>query len=170
MIKEHGGIQWPYPEAGEPPIQERRLFENGRFFHPDEKARFFFEEIDSVPEKLDKEYPFVLLTGRGTVAQWHTQTRTGKVEMLKKMYQEDPYLEINPIDANRLQIRKDEWVTVYSRRGRVKARAFICDKVKPSTVFMPMHYFETNILTFPSFDPYSREPSYKYASVNVLPE
>ena len=79
-------------------------------------------------------------------------------------------MEINFRDADRLQIRKDDWVTVYSRRGRVKARAFVCDNVNPGIVFMPMHYFETNILTFPSFDPYSREPSYKYASVNVLPE
>jgi len=40
--------------------------------------------------------------------------------------------------------------------------------VNSGTVFMPMHYYETNILTFPSFDPYSRQPSYKYAIVNVL--
>ena len=169
MIKDHGGIQWPYHDSDEPPVQERRLFEDGRFFHPDGKARFFFEEIEPVPEEPCKEYPFVLLTGRGTVVQWHTQTRTGKVEKLKKMYPEDPYVEINFEDADRLQIRKDDWVTVYSRRGRVKVRAFVCDKVNSGTVFMPMHYYETNILTFPSFDPYSREPSYKYAIVNVLP-
>jgi assimilatory nitrate reductase catalytic subunit len=32
---------------------------------------------------------------------------------------------------------------------------------------MAMHYPETNQLTFPFFDPESREPSYKYAAVRV---
>lgn len=170
MIKEHGGIQWPYPEGNGQPAQERRLFEDGRFFHTDGKARFYFEEIESAPEEPDIEYPFVLLTGRGTVAQWHTQTRTAKVEMLKKMCPKEPYVEINHKDADRLHIQRGDWVNILSRRGRVKARAFVSDKMDPGIVFMPMHYYETNILTFPSFDPYSREPSYKYASVNVLPE
>lgn len=34
---------------------------------------------------------------------------------------------------------------------------------------MPMHYAETNRLTYPSFDPYSHEPMYKLAAVKIRP-
>ena len=57
---------------------ERRLFEDGLFDHWDRKARFLFETPRDAPELAENEYSFVLLTGRGTVSQWHTQTRTGK--------------------------------------------------------------------------------------------
>jgi hypothetical protein len=32
-----------------------------------------------------------------------------------------------------------------------------------------MHSPETNFLTYPAFDPVSREPSYKYAAVSLRP-
>ncbi|MFC1868722.1 molybdopterin oxidoreductase family protein [Thermodesulfobacteriota bacterium] len=167
MIQGSGGIQWPYPENNSSTAQERRLFEDRKYFHSDEKARFIFSDINPVPEKSDQEFPFILLTGRGTVAQWHTQTRTGKVETLKKMYPEEPYVEINIEDADHLQIKNDDWVKVYSRRGEVDVRALVSDRTSPGELFMPMHYIETNQLTFPSFDPQSRQPSYKYAAANL---
>jgi assimilatory nitrate reductase catalytic subunit len=170
MIDRQGGIQWPFPEDGISRGQERRLFEDGRYFHPDGKAKFFFSDIMPVPEEPGKDYPFVLLTGRGTVAQWHTQTRTGKVEMLKKMYPEDAYVEINPEDAERLNIKQNGKVIVRSKRGKVEVKAMVGDSVKSGELFMPMHYFETNQLTFPAFDPDSKEPSYKYAAVNIEPK
>jgi len=53
-----------FPEGAAAPVQERRLFEDGRFFHPME-GQILFEKIAPVPEATT-EYPFVLLTGRGT--------------------------------------------------------------------------------------------------------
>lgn len=44
------GIQWPYRLGHERPQQERRLFEDGRFFHPDGLARFAIESSD-LPER-----------------------------------------------------------------------------------------------------------------------
>ncbi|MNC95920.1 Nitrate reductase [compost metagenome] len=58
-------------------------------------------------------------------------------------------------------------VIVRSRRGRVRARAFVTHVVQPGTLFMPMHDPGTNLLTYPSFDPYSRQPSYKACAVRV---
>ena len=34
-------------------------------------------------------------------------------------------------------------------------------------VFIPMHFADTNKLTLASFDPYSRQPSYKACAVKV---
>ena len=66
---------------------------DGHFFHADGKARFIWSEPRPLPETPDAQYPFLLLTGRGSAAQWHTQTRTAKSEVLKKLYPADVYVE-----------------------------------------------------------------------------
>ncbi|HME53592.1 MAG TPA: molybdopterin oxidoreductase family protein [Candidatus Lokiarchaeia archaeon] len=168
FIIQNGGVQWPYPEnAPNPPEQERRLFESQQFYHEDERATFLFEDVEPAPELPDDEYPFVLLTGRGSVAQWHTQTRTSKVPVLVKMAPKDAYVDINAEDADRLEISNGDHVTVKSRRGEAIVDAKISDEVLPGQVFMPMHYPETNRLTYPSFDKYSHQPMYKYSTVSL---
>jgi assimilatory nitrate reductase catalytic subunit len=168
MIDEMRGVQWPLPEGQEPaPAEERRLFADGRFFHADGRAKLLFEEPRKQPETTDKNYPLVLLTGRGTSSQWHTGTRTNKSAVLRKLFPEDAYVEISPQDARDGQIKQNEWVVVESRRGRVLARAFVSHVVRPGQCFMPMHYAKVNQLTFAAFDPYSRQPSYKNCAVRV---
>lgn len=162
MIDDCGGIQWPFPSGADaPPPVHRRLFADGRFFHPDGRARFLFEPPRRPPELPSPTYPFTLLTGRGSAAQWHTQTRTRNSPVLRKLYPAEPYVEVNPADATRLSIKPEEWVVVETQRGRARARAFITPTVAPGQLFLPMHYEGTNRLTDPVFDPYSRQPSYK---------
>jgi len=171
MLELKRGIQWPLPEgAAVDRRSQRRLFEDGAFFTPDRKARLIFEAPRPMPEKPDTEYPLLLLTGRGTSAQWHTQTRTAKSDVLRKLYSEEPYVEIHPDDAKRHGISSDDWVSIESRRGRMRARAFITHIVVEGHVFVPMHYSETNQLTYPCVDPYSRQPSYKAAAVRLVVE
>jgi assimilatory nitrate reductase catalytic subunit len=162
------GVQWPLP-AGEPcaPREERRLFADGRFFHPDGRARFVFGEPQRVPEPTDAAYPFTLLTGRGSASQWHTLTRTGKSRVLDKLGAITPYVEISPIDAAALGIAPGQRVIIESRRGQMAARAFVTHGVQPRQLFVPMHYARTNQLTFAAFDPESRQPAYKQCAVSV---
>ncbi|MEI6714873.1 MAG: nitrate reductase [Verrucomicrobiota bacterium] len=167
QLDENGGIQWPWTGGPENPVQERRLFEDGKYYHADQKARFLFEEPRAMPEPTDEAFPFVLLTGRGTSSQWHTQTRTGKSAVLRKMAPEFVYLELNPEDAGRLKIKDQALVEVSSRRGRLVATALVSGSVNPGQVFLPMHYATVNQLTYPSFDPYSRQPSYKACAVQI---
>jgi assimilatory nitrate reductase catalytic subunit len=169
MLDERGGVQWPYPESGGDDAQERRLFADGRFHHADGRAKFCFEAPRPMPESPTSRYPLLLLTGRGTSAQWHTQTRTNKSPVLRQLYPRELYLEINPADARRLGIKPNEYVAVESQRGKIKAKAYVTPAVKPGQVFLPMHYGDTNKLTHPHFDPYSRQPSYKDCAVEVRP-
>lgn len=171
-----GGIQWPWSAAdarasasGIPADEsvQRRLFADGRFFTPDGRAKFLFTDVVPLPEMPDADYPFFLLTGRGTMHQWHTQTRTGKVEMLKKMYPVESYAEVNPADAEKLGIESGSVLRITGRRGTVEVKAMVKDSVRSGTVFLPMHYPEANYLTFPLFDPYSRQPSYKFGAVKI---
>jgi anaerobic selenocysteine-containing dehydrogenase len=194
MIDQCGGIQWPWEASvgsGLPrvrdeegvvaedltpdtshaalPPTERRLFENGRFYHADGKAKFLFDQPRPVAEPTDPDFPFVLLTGRGTSAQWHTNTRTGKSDVLRKLYPANAYVEINPKDAAQLKIAPNTTVTIVSRRGRVECAAFITANVQEGQVFVPMHYGIANRLTRSEFDPHSRQPSFKYCAVRVEP-
>jgi assimilatory nitrate reductase catalytic subunit len=169
MLDDCGGVQWPWIDEASQPAQERRLFEDGRFFHRDGRARFLFEIPSPMPEPPDAEYPLLLLTGRGSSAQWHTQTRTAKSDVLRKLSAESPYVEINERDAARFGISPGAKVCLTSRRGRVEAHAFVTLTVQPGQVFMPMHYAMTNQLTLPVFDPHSRQPAYKACAVRIEP-
>ena len=115
-------------------------------------------------------YPYILLTGRGTASQWHTQTRTAKSAVLRKLYPQTIYIEINLHDAEQLGIAAEDWVTVESRRGKVRAKAFLTPTVRRGQLFLPMHYETANQLTDAVFDPYSRQPSYKSCAVRVKKE
>jgi assimilatory nitrate reductase catalytic subunit len=58
-------------------------------------------------------------------------------------------------------------VRVASQRGQVIVRAFVTHVVPKGQVFISMHSATTNRLTFPAFDPYSRQPAYKACAVFV---
>ncbi|MGB0344535.1 MAG: molybdopterin oxidoreductase family protein [Coraliomargarita sp.] len=165
QLEHAGGIQWPYPEGSEGLPTQRRLFGDGRFYHADQRARFLCEAPRAMPEPPCEEYPFLLLTGRGTSSQWHTQTRTAKSAVLRKLYPEDAYFEIHPEDATRLEIAPNTPVQISSRRGHMKATAILTPTVQPGQIFLPMHYAKTNQLTADAYDPYSLQPSYKACAV-----
>jgi assimilatory nitrate reductase catalytic subunit len=78
-------------------------------------------------------------------------------------------VEIHPADAARLTIRDGEPVIVRSRRGQIEAIAYLAPTVAAGQVFIPMHYPDVNRLTFPSFDPHSRQPGYKACAVALWP-
>jgi assimilatory nitrate reductase catalytic subunit len=166
-IDRNGGIQWPFPRGAGPPAAERRLFEDGHYFHDDGRARLVFEEPRPVGEGLSARYPLGLLTGRGSSSQWHTQTRTAKSAVLRSLAPEAPYVEIAPDDAAARSIRPHDWVIVSSARGSMRARAVVTPTVGSGQVFVPMHYATTNQLTASEFDRYSRQPSYKTGAVEV---
>jgi assimilatory nitrate reductase catalytic subunit len=168
MIDEAGGVQWPFPRGETPMVaDERRLFADGRFFHTDGRARFLFEDPRPVAEPTTEEFPLMLLTGRGSSSDWHTRTRTGKSAVLRSLGNEEPYVELSPADAAARAIGAGDWAEVASARGSMRARAVVTPTVAAGQVFVPMHYVETNRLTNPSFDPYSRQPSYKSGAVEV---
>ncbi len=168
QIDAQGGIQWPCTAAAEAEDQQRRLFEDGRFYHPDGRAKFLFEDPRPLTEPPTDRYPFILLTGRGTASQWHTQTRTCQSAVLRKLYPAKQFVEINPADARRLQIGPGDRTIVESQRGQVVAQAVLTHAVQAGQVFISMHDHTANQLTDAVFDPYSKQPSYKSCAVRLL--
>ncbi len=169
LIDQLGGIQWPFPASMDKSqvqdLQSRRLFENGVYYTPNGKAKILFSPPAEMPEAPDSAYPFLMLTGRGTSSQWHTQTRTAKSDILKKLYPENVYLEIHPADARKLDLQEGDAVIIRSRRGEMTASAYLAPTVQQGQIFIPMHYREVNQLTHAAFDPHSRQPNYKACAV-----
>lgn len=172
-IEAEGGIQWPFRagEADLPPEtrRERRLFADGRFYHADGRARFFFEPPRPLPEPPDDAYPFLLLTGRGSSAQWHTGSRTDKSAVLRRLAPTVLTVELHPDDALVLRIAAGDRVELRSRRGTAIAIAVVTATVQPGQVFLPLHFEAVNRLTSATFDPYSRQPAYKACAVALRP-
>jgi assimilatory nitrate reductase catalytic subunit len=80
------------------------------------------------------------------------------------------WLEMNPVDAERLKLRSHDHVTVISRRGKVADLELrITSIIAPGQVFMPFHFAETNSnrVTLGAFDPISREPNFKQCAVRI---
>ena len=155
------------PQSAIDDRHHRRLFADGRFFHGDGRARFIFDPPRPLPELPDAEYPFLLLTGRGSSAQWHTGSRTEKSAVLRKLAPSVLTIELHPDDAERLTIGSGSRLLVRSRRGSAEAIAVVTATVRQGEVFLPMHFEAVNRLTLAVFDPHSRQPAYKACAVSL---
>ena len=162
------GIQWPCREGEELEADERRLFEDGKYYTPSGKAKFIFEDVTENPNATNEEFPFNLNTGRGTVGQWHTHTRTREIQAVINIVPQKAYVDINRKDAEKLDIKENDEVLIHSSNGHTsKFIARLTDNLKEKDLYAPIHYIETNLLTPSVFDPYSKEPSYKTVQVNI---
>src|SRR6185312_5507258 len=119
------------------------------------------------------ELPLVLTTGR-IRDQWHTMTKTGKVNKLKK-HIDSPFVEMHPLDAQMRSIKDGDPVDITNGRGSVRVNAKITSDIKSGVVFLPMHwgrilnksFARANNLTNILVDPISKEPDFKFSAVEV---
>ncbi|XZL86254.1 molybdopterin-dependent oxidoreductase [Clostridium perfringens] len=167
-LRDSKGIQWPCREGEELESDERRLFEDGKYYTSSGKAKLIFEDVTENPNATNEEFPFNLNTGRGTVGQWHTHTRTREIQAVTNIVSQKAYVDINRKDAERLDIKENDEVLIHSSNGHTsKFIARLTDNLKEKDLYAPIHYIETNLLTPSVFDPYSKEPSYKTVQVNI---
>jgi formate dehydrogenase (coenzyme F420) alpha subunit len=158
------GLHWPCPTADHPGTP---ILHTQKFATPDGLGIFSPIEFKPPAEVPDKEYPYILTTGR-ILWQWHTGTMTRRSESLER---EAPtgWIEINPEDAKALGIRNDEVVKVSTRRGTINIPAKVTPDIKKGVMFIPFHYVEyaANVLTNNALDPIAKIPEYKACSVKV---
>ncbi len=158
------GRQWPYPEGREAELsdEQRRLYADGKFFTPSGKAKFIFEEPLENPIPVTEEFPLVFNTGRGTVGQWHTQSRTKEVKFVEDVSLKKAYLYMNTRLAEENGIQERDMIRVFSSNGQnAEFMVKVTDNVQYGELYAPIHYIECNKLTPSSYDKYSREPNYK---------
>ncbi|MBR1660157.1 MAG: molybdopterin-dependent oxidoreductase [Oscillospiraceae bacterium] len=158
------GRQWPYPEGREAEFdqEQRRLYEDGRFFTPSGKAKLVFEEPMENPCPVTEEYPLVFNTGRGTVGQWHTQSRTKEVKFVEDVSLKKAYLYMNRRLAEENGVKEMDEVRVFAPNGQSADFAVkLTDNVQYGELYAPIHYIECNRLTPSVYDKYSKDPNYK---------
>ena len=167
-------VQWPASsEDGDDRNPVRYLDGDGlRFATPSGRAVFFPRPHMDPKELPDDDYPFVLNTGR-LQHQWHTLTKTGKVDRLNKL-DPGPFVEINPADAAALGVSEGDQVEIGSRRGRAVLPAVVSDRVLPGACFAPFHwndlfgeYLSVNAVTSDAVDPLSFQPELKVCAVSL---
>ena len=164
-----GGIQWPLPgrgaddrgaaSAGSSPTAGSSTPTAGRGSSSRTRGR--------CPSRPTRDYPLHAADRPRQPSQWHTQTRTAQVGRAPQALSRATATSRSTRPTPRGSAsRPDEWVVVESRRGQVRARGVRHARpCTPGQVFLPMHDAATNRLTFPAFDPYSRQPAYKACAV-----
>jgi len=135
------------------------------FLTPDKKGNLFFVENKLLSEKTNLEYSFILLTGR-TRDQWHSGTKTNLPTTLLK-YKELNFCELNPKDAQDLNIKDGDEIIVKSRRGELKTKALITNDIREKMIFIPISNREVNYLTNNLLDKESHEPDYNHSAVKI---
>jgi assimilatory nitrate reductase catalytic subunit len=165
VVAEHG-LFWPIPEVGHPGTP--RLFEGGKFFHPDGRARFLAVPYRESAEVVDADYPVWLTTGR-VVSQYLSGTPTRRIAPLVAQYPA-PLCEMHPVLAEQVGVGEGDLVRVTSRRGEITLPARVVNTIRPDTVFIPYHWpgaQAANQLTNRAVDPRSKMPEFKVAAVRV---
>ncbi len=160
------GVFWPCPAPDHPGTP--RLYEGGRFGHPDGRAHLQPVEWRPAAEEPDEEYPIVLTTGR-VVSQYLSGTQTRRIGGLVDQYPQ-PQCELHPRLAAKLGVASGDYVKVESRRGAVVVRALVTTTIRPDTVFVPYHWPLTraaNNLTVRAIDPVSNIPEFKICAVRL---
>jgi len=161
---ETDGLRWPVWDDSHPgtPILHTQQFSRGL-------GLFQIVEHRPPAEEPDLEYPFILTTGR-VHFHWHTGTMTRRSSTLTSQLNE-AYVEINNLDAIRLNIFDEQVVKVGSRRGEITLKAHVTEKIKQGVLFIPFHFKEApaNILTNNALDAEAKIPEYKVCAVKIRP-
>lgn len=173
VLKEKRAVQWPYPKE-ESGYGTPRLFTDKKFYTPTQKANIHSFGDENKSEALSPDYPLILTTGR-IRDQWHTMSKTGKVNKLRQHISES-FVEIHPLDAAIRNIQEGDLVEVSSKRGNIRVKAKLTPAIKQGVCFIPMHWGKVlssdlnrvNNITNNLVDPKSKEPDFKFSAVEVV--
>lgn len=160
---ENKGLQWPCPDEHHPGTEVM----HGESFPIGKKAALRRISYRPTEEKVDEEFPFLLMTGR-TLHQFNAGTMTMRTQN-KKLRPTD-FLELAPVDAEKLLVHKGERVLVQSRYGSASLPVRITRRVQPGELFATFHDAEVflNRVTSPHRDRYVKSPEYKVTAVRIV--
>ena len=177
VLKSQSGALWPFVDGKEtkwrynpkydPAANSEKEFDF--YGKPDGKAVIWQRPYEPAAEEPDNEYPFWLNTGR-VVEHWHTGSMTRRIPVLHRAMPK-AYVELNPDDAEKMNIKTGDNVKLTTRRGSLTIPASINERGVPTKgqVFVPFfdEGFLINDITLDSFCPISKEPDYKKCAVKV---
>jgi formate dehydrogenase major subunit len=163
-LERESAVTYPCEHEGDP--GERVVFIDD-FPTASGKAKLVPAKIIPAAEQPDKEYPFVLITGR-QLEHWHTGSMTRRTEVLDSI-EPAPVASMHSGDLAALGVKPGGMISVASRRGSIALSARADDGTPRGAVFIPFCYYEAaaNLLTNPALDPFGKIPEFKYCAVRV---
>nr|WP_240761818.1 molybdopterin-dependent oxidoreductase [Nitrosococcus wardiae] len=163
-LERESAVVYPCRQEGDP--GEPVVFIDN-FPTPSGRGKFVPADILPPDERPDKEYPWVLITGR-QLEHWHTGSMTRRAAVLDAI-EPEAVASLHPLDLEELRVKPGERVTIASRRGQVTLEARADDAVPRHAVFMAFCYYEAaaNLLSNPALDPVAKIPEFKYCAIKV---
>lgn len=165
-LEAEGGLQWPCPSLDHPgsPFLHSWLWEDdldGRDPAP------FSALVDQGPkEQLTEEFPLRLTTGRA-LDSYNTGVQSGG---FNSPIRYGDALDMNPVDAQALDIADGERVLVSSPRGSVEMAVRFQNDIPAGLTFTTFHFpdlVDANVLTSDAWDKRSGTAEFKAASIRV---
>jgi len=164
-LEQESCVTYPCENEGDP--GEPVVFTD-KFPTPTGRGKFVPADIIPAAERPDKDYPFVLITGR-QLEHWHTGAITRRAAVLDAI-EPEPVASLHPLDLDEIGVKPGDVITVESRRGIISLFARADDGTPRGAVFIPFCFYEAaaNLLTNPALDPFGKIPEFKYCAVKVM--
>ena len=163
-LEQHSSVTYPCLSEDDPgqPVVFKADFPT-----QDGRGRFVPARLISADELPDKEFPYVLITGR-QLEHWHTGAMTRRASVLNAL-EPQPVISMHPEDLAAIGGAAGDLLTLSSRRGELTAYARADDGLQRDEIFIPFCYQEAaaNLLTNDALDPYGKIPEFKYCAVKV---
>ena len=190
LMESTTGVQWPCPSEDHPGTYKRYVrgmdpvFDDPKKYGyeiPEDADMFFYGRKDGkinvfmrdaepkASEKISKEYPFLMTTGR-VIEQWHTGTMTMRIPETAAAHP-NSYIEIHVNDAKKLGLSQGDMVKVESVRGENVLPVRVVNMTLEGVCFVPMHDQKgarmVNFICSDVVDATSGEPDYKVSAVKI---
>jgi formate dehydrogenase major subunit len=162
-LEGYKSLQWPVDADG----SDQPLLYTKGFHFPDGKARLFPLVWQEAPEQPDETFDLHLNNGR-LLEHFHEGNLTYRSPGIRAKTP-DTFVEVSPGLARERNIESGSLVQLTSRRGRVRVRALVTDRVQNGQLYMPMNSTESpvNLLTGSHVDPVTHTPAYKETAVQM---
>jgi predicted molibdopterin-dependent oxidoreductase YjgC len=132
---EHGGVQWPLPDADHPGTAY--LFESG---FGNRKAQVAPVPVQPAASGPDGQ----LLVSPGRSVYFRTGALTAHSRRMSQM-REEPYAEIHPDDAARLGVANGDSIRISTEVGALEVKAKLSTKVRTGQVYAYVDYQDSPV-------------------------
>src|SRR5207253_6196780 len=156
-------LQWPVAADG----TDQPLLYTKEFAFPDGKARLFPLSLTEPTDQPNAEFDLHLNNGR-LLEHFHEGNLTYRSPGIREKTP-DTFVEVSPELASERGIQSGSLVQLTSRRGRLRVRAVVTDRVHNGELYMPMNSTESpvNVLTGSHTDAATHTPAYKETAVKM---
>ncbi len=163
LVKE-GAVTYPC-DAEDKPGNEV-IFGEG-FPTNNKKGRLVPAKLIDPDEKPDKDFPFVLTTGR-LLEHWHTGSMTMRAKILNSI-EPEPYVHISKNDMKDNNLSQNDTIELQTRRGKITVKVRKDRMIPDGLVFMPFCFEKApvNLLTNQALDPDGKIPELKYCAAKI---